>query len=352
LKTTRVALLLPIVVLSMVMLGRTQESATAGFSTVVSPYKRGPLPQKYREISAVAIPDPRNTFKALPATDQSLLWRVSLTLELVKHPELNQRQVRIILDAISLSSPEFFAASDDTMPKKIKADEALELLRGRAFRAFPNGQASALFANVMVGKAEADILKMYYDISALPLKNRKAAFRNASAKNKSGLWKTHLALFLARRPESNEQQKDVILSAMALATPAYFEVRSSDPAWNERVQEPSRALEEQIVNAFSLADAAKIFAMLGDDAESANSSRSVLLKSINYKPLSDSGPSKQWAYNRFAGQDFALEQSACQCSTASDYCPISGYCREGNCSPTESGCGTFWSYPCNGATCR
>jgi len=302
----------------MMMLGRTQQSATSASSTVAWSYGTGSLPQPYREISAVAITDPGTLFKALPARDKSLLTRVYLSLQLVRHPDLDQRQVRIILDAISLSSPE----------------------------------ASTLFANVAIGKAEEDILRMYYDISALPLKKRKASFRNASAKNKSDLWRTQLALFLARHPELNQRQQDVILSAMSLATPDYFEVRSSDPAWNEKVQVPSRSLEEQIVRAFVLTDAAKIFATLGDEEKSANSSRSVLLKSINYKPLSDSGPFKEWAHSRFAGQDFALEQSACQCSTASDYCPAWGYCRDGNCTPTESGCGTLWSYPCNGASCR
>jgi len=335
----------------MMVLGRTQQSATSASGTVVWPYE-GSLPQPYREISAVTISDQGKLFKALPARDKSLLRRVYLTLQLVKNPELNQGQVRIILDAISLSSPDFFAASSDTMAKKIKANEALESLKSRAVRAFPNGEAYALFANVAIGKVEEDILKMYYDISALPLRKRKASFRNASAKNKSELWRTQLALFLARHPESNERQKDVILSAMSLATPAYFELRSSDPDWNEKVLEPSRSLEGQIMRAFTLTDAAKIFAILGDGEESANSSRSVLLKSINYKPLSDSGPYKQWAHSRFAGQDFALEQSACQCSTASDYCPAWGYCRDGNCTPTESGCGTLWSYPCNGASCR
>jgi hypothetical protein len=335
----------------MMMLGRTQQSVISASSAATSPYETGLRPQPYREISAVAIPVSGKLFKSLPARDKSLLWRVYLSLQLVKHPDLNQSQVRIILDAISLSS-EFFAASNDATAKKIKANEALESLKRRAVGAYPHGEASTLFANVAIGKAEEDILKMYYDISALPLKKRKASFRNASAKNKSELWRTQLALFLARQPESNERQKDVILSAMSLATPAYFEMRSSDPAWNEKVLEPLRSLEEQIMSTFTLTDAAKIFAILGDGEESANSSRSVLLKNINYKPLNDSGPYKQWAHSRFAGQDFALEQSACQCSTASDYCPIWGYCRDGNCTPTESGCGTLWSYPCNGAACR
>lgn len=182
-------------------------------------------------------------------------------------------------------------------------------------------------------KAEGSFLKMYYDLSALPIKDAKASFRNALSNDKSELWRTHLALFLVRRPQLNEKQKKVILAAMSLATPEFFEMRSSDPGWKTKVREPLRSLEEQIASAFSRQDAMKIFATLGDNTESANCSatyaRSVLLKNINYQ----------------------RPAASCECSTVSDWCPISGYCSAGNCNPTQSGCGTFWTYPCNGV-CR
>ena len=173
--------------------------------------------------------------------------------------------------------------------------------------------------------------KMYYAISTLPVGEAKASFRNASSNDKSELWRTHLALSLVKRPELNERQKRIILSAMSLATAEFFEVRSSDPAWKAKVREPLRSLEEQIANAFSRKDALKIFATLSDDTESANCITtypgSVLLKNINY------------------------QRGPCGCSTDSDWCPISGYCSKTHCNPTQSGCGTLWSYPCNG-DCR
>ena len=195
-------------------------------------------------------------------------------------------------------------------------------------------------------------------MSALPLKERKASFRNASSNDKSELWRTHLALFLIKRPELNEWQKEIILAAMSLAKPEYFEVRSNSPAWKTKVREPLRSLEEQILMTFSFEDGAKIFATLGDDIEAAKRtptpSASVLLNSINYKQLSDPGPHKERTHRQFGwqGQDrFAGRDGTCNCSTDSDWCPISGYCNSTDCSPTSSGCGTLWSYPCNGA-CR
>lgn len=199
--------------------------------------------------------------------------------------------------------------------------------------------------------------KMYYAVSTLPVRDAKALFRNASLNDKSELWRTHLTLFLTKHPELNERQKEIILAAMSLATPEFFEVRSSNPEWKAKVGEPLRSLEEQIASGFSRKDAVKIFATLGDNTESANCSAiyvgPVLLEKINYMPLSDSGSHIQWADNRVGEQDKAigLQRGSCDCSMDSDWCPISSYCSKGNCSPTDRGCGTLWSYPCNGV-CR
>jgi hypothetical protein len=332
------------------MFASAQRTNSSWTTPVAHGYVTQDLLQTRQQISVVSFPDPRNNFRGSQPQDKSVLWKIHLAMQLVKH-ELDRRQTRVILDAISLSSPEFFTTASHKPSDKTKADVALESLRRRALGAFPNTRASALFGNIVDAKAEADLLKMYYDISSLPLKNRKASFRNASANDKSGLWKTHLALFLVKRPELNEWQKAVILAAMSLVTPEYFAIQPTDSAWKAKVRDPSRLLEAQILSAFSLDDGAKIFATLGDDAELAKSSTSVFLKSINYKPLSDSGPYK-WTHSRFEGQEMALERSSCQCSTDSDWCHMSSACTGTNCSPTQSGCGTFWSYPCNGASCQ
>lgn len=301
-----------------------------------------------KKISASRTPDPRDSFIGCPTRDKSILWRVHLALQLVKHPELNERQVQIILDAISLSTPEFFAASNK-IPAKSKADEDLESLIRRAFAAFPNSQAADLFRNIVDRKDEEGSLKVYFDLAALPLKQRRTSFRKASSNEKSILWRTHLALFLVKRPELNERQKDIILAAMSLATPNHFGIRSSESASKTKGQDPLRSLEEKIVVAFSLEDATKIFATLGDDTQPANpnvtNADSVLLKSISYKLLNPTGEQGK-DNDRVPSLD--LDRSSCQCSTVSDYCPIWSICTAGNCKSTDSGCGTLWSHPCNG----
>ena len=203
-------------------------------------------------------------------------------------------------------------------------------------------QRNDSFLNEVAGaKPDHDLLKMYSDFCAFTLKERKALFRNASSSQKSELWRTHLALFLDR-PDLNERQKQIISTAMSLATAEFFEVPANTPAWKTKVRVPLRALENQILAAFSLEEGAKIFATLGDNTKVGRgplTPGSVSLNRINYWRLRDS-----------AVQD-PPSGPPCECSTESDYCPITGYCGAANCSPTQSGCGTIWSYPCNGA-CR
>jgi hypothetical protein len=337
------------VVLPIEMLARTQQSVTLASTGVAWSYETVELKKKYSEISTLLIADPRDLFVG-SASERSILWKVHLALLLVKNPEMNERQVRIVLDAISLSTPEFFAASSDTPAQRTRADSALQSLIRRAIGAFPDSQAAELFTKIAGRRAEEDILEMYFDISALPLRTRKAAFRNAPSNIKRDLWRTHLALFLVRQSDLNARQTQIILAAMSLATREHFEVRSTDPHWKVKVGDPLRLLEGQIVTAFSLEDATKIFATLGDATQLAKSSASILLRSINYKRLSNFSPLKQRTDSRFRGQEMAIEQG-CECSTSSDYCPILKTCISGACSETTSGCGTFWSYPCNGA-CR
>lgn len=332
-------------ILSIVTLASAPDTMT-GSTTLARPDSSSKLPQNYMGTSS-PLPHRGNFLSGSWTSERGAQWGVHLALQLVKRPKLNQEQARIILDAISVA-----AASDDLLAKGVNDD--LQALRRRAIAAFPKHEVANLFANI--GKAEQDALKMYYDISALPLKQRKASFRNASSNDKSDLWRTHLALFLVKRPELNEQQKATILAAISLVTPENFEVRSSSPAWEAKVRKPLRSLEEEILATFSFNDAVKIFATLGDDLDAAKRTPTQLdslLSTITYERLSDTNTYKKRVYSRAVQQDMMAERGEpCQCSTDSDWCPLSGYCSGTSCSPTQSGCGTLWTYPCNGASCR
>ena len=349
--TISLSLLVMTAVVTIVTLGRAQD-ATSTATAEARVYEKGVLPQNYTKTSS-PLPYSGNFVNSSWTGDEASLWRLHLVFQLVKRPKLKAQQVQVILDAISLSSSEFFTTSNDTLTQKVKADDALQALRRRALAAFSRNEVADLFANIAGRKADEDILQKYYDVSALPLKQRKATFRNASSNDQSDLWRTHLALFLIKRPELNQWQKEIILTAMSLATPEYFQVRANNPGWKTKVRAPLRALEDQIMVAFSLKDGAKIFATLGDDAEAAirtPTRPSWVLNNINYRQLSESGPYTGQT-DRVAGQDM-FAGGPCECSTDCDWCPIASYCGGTTCSPTPSGCGTLWSYPCNGASCR
>ncbi len=334
--TTRLSSLLLTVVFFIATLTCAQDP-TRKSSGVTRFAEAGAVLQTYIE-NPTPLPDPGNFLRSSWASDKVIPWKVHLALQLVKHPKLNERQVRFILDAISLSSSELVAVANDAPAKNARAEVVFQALRRRALAAFSEKEATDLFAHT--DGSENDILKKYYDVSTLPIKETKASFRNASPTDKSDLWRTHLALFLVKSPELSESQKKVILTAMSLATPEFFEMRSSALAWKPKVQDPLRSLEEQVVSAFTLTDGAKIFATLQDDTKSADCGvtyeRPILLRYMNYKTFSDSG----------------IERGPCECSTESDWCPIYGYCNGTNCTPTQSGCGTLWAYPCNGASCK
>lgn len=317
--TTRLSLLLLIAVLCTITLASAQD-ATLTPTWTAHHNEASPASGSFSEGSVNRVmPGP---------------WTFHLVAQLVKRPELNRQQVQIILDAISLSSSDLFAASGDGGVINAKANDALQDLRQRALAVFPKNEIPSLFDNLNGGRSEQEILKKYYDLSALQLKGRKAFFRRASADNKSELWRTHFVLYLIKHPELNESQKETIVAAMSLATPDYFAVTSKSRDWKTKVRQPSRSLENKINAAFPLEEAEKIFATLGDKPDGPNSLSPDLLKSVDYKPV---------------GFSQAVPENNCSCSTVSDYCPIFSFCRAGGCSETQSGCGTLWDYPCNGS---
>ncbi|HEY0727098.1 MAG TPA: hypothetical protein VGD38_03445, partial [Pyrinomonadaceae bacterium] len=220
--TTRLSALLLMAVLCIINLARAQDvtptSALAGRH-----FETGePLP--WLTLTAAGGFAGSSVNKAQPGP-----WTIQLVGRLAKSPELNRRQLQILLDAISLSSSEVFATSANTPAIRVEANNAVQGLRQRALAAFPRNQVTSLFDFVAAEQSEQEIISKYYDLSALPLKGRKAAFKIASAGDKSGLWRTHLAFSLLNHPEFDEWQKEIILAGMLLATPAYFDVPSSSP---------------------------------------------------------------------------------------------------------------------------
>jgi hypothetical protein len=289
-------------------------------------------------ISVLGIVVLANTQKS--ATALSIQRNVHLALGLVRYPQLNRAEQKTILNEISASSPEFFAAIKNHAAVKNTGEYTL-------------GPLEELFAGN--DTVEEALLRNYNIVATLAMSQRKAAFRSATSQKRSELWRTHLALILVKRPALNELQQETVLDAMALATPDWFEVRSGKGAEKSEVDAGLRSLEQRIVAAFSKEERVVIFATLGGEGAQCASrlaQRSTVLPiAVNYIETINSSILTRRANNGLAWQDLELERPACQCSTESDWCPVFGRCRGSGCSVTTSGCGTFWSHPCNASSC-
>lgn len=140
----------------------------------------------------------------------------------------------------------------------------------------------------------------YSALSAMPMSARRGTFRTFSAEQKSALWRYHLRRALSR--SLTPEQRDVINDALTMLTPEFFQSVPADDVLMPRIREY-----------FPRNVARGIFAELGDPEPVSHHAR----------PFVD-----------------------CSCSTRSDWC--STVCGTPQCTQSDSGCGTLWSYPCVG----
>ncbi len=218
---------------------------------------------RYRELAELPVAERREAFIQASAAEKSGLWRVHLALSLASRPELSSEQRDVILEAISLATPELFNITSENPLWKSQVDEPLKSLMQRALKAYPKKEAAAIFAQIGDDKAELTLLQKHRDISSLSLAERKELFEKLSSKEKSDLWRFHLALYLAYHSNLNREQRKVILDGMALATPELFSVSPDNPLWKTQVDKPLQLLNQRALAVFSKSEGAEIFNALG-----------------------------------------------------------------------------------------
>jgi hypothetical protein len=213
----------------------------------------------------------------------------------------------------------------------------------------------------------SDSLRLYEDISALPLALRKGYFRSTSATNRSDLWKIHLALQLAKQPDLNSAQQGIILEAIALATPELF--NTSRDAARAATSEAVQSLRKRAPEVFSKRQMAEIFFTLGNggcrscsDSELQNEvGRNVGIKSArtqlaSFERGSNTGHASDLPVG-LAALGVAPFSSArvppdCSCNMSSCHGWGYDYCGKNNgCTRTSWGCGLFWLDECSGNYC-
>lgn len=72
------------------------------------------LLKKYEEVSVMSLEDTISSFAKLSPDEKSNLWRLHLTLQLIKSTKLNSNQTEIILDFISFLSAEKYKLSKES----------------------------------------------------------------------------------------------------------------------------------------------------------------------------------------------------------------------------------------------
>jgi hypothetical protein len=279
--------------------------------------KEAELLQKYVVLCAQNAPDKIQLIQTLSPTERSFVWRVHLGLYLARNSTLSRDQQSIVLETLEIISPQLFSPPDPKDPRgRFTTLERVDELRRRGLQVFSKDEAAEIFSAVGAAQ-DGEALRKYTQLSELSKVDRKASFSVMSAEDKSSLWRVHLGLNLARHPEWTEQQRAIVLEAIATVTPALYKV-PKDSNWTRLVDEPVRLLTYKALVVFSKQESAALFSELG----------------FNEQPKSN-----------HAGRSTT---GSCGCSTESNWCTYQ--CVGGaECTVLYWGCGTFGLYPCDGA---
>lgn len=272
------------------------------------------LLQKYIEISAQSMPERMQAMRKLSATERSSLWRLHLGIYLTKHSSMSIDQRALVLDTLSIATPETLELPGNKDPNtRAKALEALQNLTTRALQLFPKEEAAQFLSNLGGNEQDGDSVRRYVALSELTRPERKAVFAQASSREKSDLWRVHLGIQLARHPEWNQQQRDLVLDVAATVSAELYDV-PKDRNWENVVGEPLRVLGQRAIILFGKAVGGEILNDLGGKPPAANHVRRV-------------------------------PEPPCDCSRQSDWCTWD--CFANACQASTWGCGTLFAFPCD-----
>lgn len=103
--------------------------------------------RKYAQLSELSKGDRKASFSLKSAEDKSSLWRVHLGLNLARHPEWTEQQRSIVLEALTMATPELYKIPKDSNWTRL-VDEPVRLLTQRAMLVFTKAEGAALFSEL------------------------------------------------------------------------------------------------------------------------------------------------------------------------------------------------------------
>lgn len=279
--------------------------------------------QNYIEISSLPINERKSFFSSISATDKADIFKLHLALQFVKRPNLTDEQKELILETIPTLSSESYKKNNSQIVEKVQ-QEAM-MLQQKARIVFSKQEGFEIFASLGGDTTDIDMLQSYQYISDFDMTARKYIFGKALAKDKSNLWKVHLALYLAKHSELTKEQKKIILEGITLFTPELYKIPVK--SWSGEIETDNEAIQlftKRAQEVFSKEKGAEVFEKLG-------------------------GAESQYSRNLDEIESSMLRADNCGCSRASDWCWET--CIGVGCKQTTWGCGTGWSYPCDHNGC-
>lgn len=165
-------------------------------------------------------------------------------------------------------------------------------------------------------QSSSSAIAKYQYLSSLDGYGRKDFYATLAPEDKVALWKIHMGAYLAEHPGLKDEQQQVILKALSIINVKHLDGKASESTADNEVD----PLQIQARAVFQKGEAGEIFASLG-------SKRLVI-------------------YGNELGKAYVPSTCGCNRSVKQDLCWNT--CANTGCNGSQSGCGWWWSYACNG----
>jgi hypothetical protein len=103
--------------------------------------------RKYSQLSELSKDDRKSSFSLMSAEDKSSLWRVQFGLNLARHPEWTEQQRSIVLEAMTMVTPQLYETPRDRNWTRL-VDEPVRLLTQKALLVFTKQEGAAVFSEL------------------------------------------------------------------------------------------------------------------------------------------------------------------------------------------------------------
>ena len=225
--------------------------------TDVKPVRLRILENQMRLLSA-SLDSRAQIFSQSAPKDKSDLFRFHLALQLVKHSEMNQEQKNLILDSISLSTPETYLESNRTATQ-----QKSQILQQRAMKLFSRELGNQIFADLSEPLETIEMLKKYQSVIALSqLAIRKSVIDKSTPAEISFYYKMQMALSLVINFNLTREQQNLIIEVMSEVKPELYVNKDFNEL--QAKQNHLKPLKEKIIKVFPVETGGTTFAMIGD----------------------------------------------------------------------------------------